>query len=483
ATKSLLKSAFVALLFAIHPLHVDSAAWVSQRKDLLCTLFGFASLLAYVKYVELPNYRRYLIVVIFFILGLMSKPMIVTFPFIMLLMDYWPLQRVITAKHNENGNVKQKTNVGRNCLFLIAEKVPLITLSLLASFLVIFTENKVGALTGIKTLSILDRLANAIVSYVKYIAMMFWPANLTFFYPHPVTIPVIEVIGALILISVITVIIFLVCRRKPYFLIGWLWYLGTLLPVIGLIQVGPHALADRYTYVPLVGLFIIVVWGITDLLQHWPFKKICLATISAAVIVSLSICTWYQVGYWKNSVTLFEHALKVLPDNYIALGNMGQYYIVNGEYDKGLDYTYKAIKMRPDLGHLYSNLAVIQYAKGNYTEAANYLTIAEKKSFKNGKTRKLLGDCYWLTGKWPQAVDAYKKALEINKGDISAKYNMALALAKMERKDDAVKQLQEILQSDPRDLNARKMLINLTCSKGDLADVMENKKPAGCAGN
>ncbi len=470
STKAPLRSAFVALLFAIHPLHVESVAWVSQRKDLLCTLFGFATLLAYVNYAEFPNPRRYILVIIFFILGLMAKPMIVTFPFVMLLMDYWPLQRLTVREDTRNDNIiaPPLINTGRRPFgFLLIEKIPLFFLSILASILVVITEHKADALTDLNVLSMADRFANAIVSYVKYIAMMFWPTKLTFFYPHPVSIPLVYVIGALLLLAAITFIVVLACRRQPYLFTGWFWYAGTLVPVIGLIQVGPHALADRYTYVSLIGLFIIIVWGVSDLTFRRRFGRLFLWAAGTVTIVSLTFCAWWQVSYWRSSITLFEHALKIAPQNYIALGNLGQFYINTGEYDQGLAYTYKAIQLKPESGLLYYNVGLVQHVRENYDKAIEYFKKAEEMSFKSDENRRLLGDCYRLTGKFEQAVDAYKRALEINSRNTSAAYGMTMALTEMGHKDEAVRELRIILITDPRHLDVRKILMRLALKNGD----------------
>lgn len=486
AAKAPIRSAIVALFFAIHPLHVESVAWLSQRKDLLCTFFGFASLLAYVNYSECPNRRRYAGVMIYFILGLMSKPMIVTFPFVMLLMDYWPLQRMMMKGAAGNGIV---TNAQELCIVrrpfgaLLLEKLPLVVLSVIASVLVIFTEHKVQALTDLKVLSITARFANALVSYVKYIAMMFWPANLTFYYPHPVTTPLAQVTGALLLLAVITAIIMLIWRRKRYLFTGWFWYVGTLVPVIGLIQVGPHAMADRYTYVPLIGLFIIIVWGASDLAARWQSGRLLLWVLLIVTAGSLSVVSWWQVSYWRNSVTLFEHALKIIPENYIALNNLGQFYITNGAYDKGLAYMNSAIQVKPKFGPLYYNVGLAMYGRRDYGKAIQYFTKAEQMTFVDDENRRMLGDCYRLTGEWRQAVDIYEKALEINIQNVSARYGMALALMEMERKDEADKELRKTLLADPHHLSARKILMLLALKRGDMTTVVTEGQKAVANGS
>lgn len=415
ATAAPLRSAFVALLFAIHPLHVESVAWVSQRKDLLCTLFGFASLWAYVKYAEFPSWYRYFPVIFFFVLGLMAKPMIVTFPFVMLLMDVWPLKRI--KWFPETGNAEEAPArakfVKTKILVLFAEKLPLIALSVIASVLVIYTEKKIGALTNLGDLAITTRAANAIVSYAKYIGMIFWPTGLAFFYPYPVSIPAIQIIGAATFILIVTLIALYAFRKIPYLLGGWFWYLGTLLPVIGLIQVGPHALADRYTYVTLVGLFIVMVWGVTDLAAKFRHKVILLWLVGLPLIAGLMLCSWHQIGYWRNSTTLFTHALTVTKNNHIAMNNYGFVLVGQGDVEKGIFLIKEAIKIKPKMGLLYHNMGAALYNAGRYDEAVEYLIKAKQLDFAKDETYRLLGESYLVLGKGEESVKAFQEALRL----------------------------------------------------------------------
>lgn len=432
ATAAPLRSAFVALLFAIHPLHVESVAWVSQRKDLLSTFFGFLCLLAYVKYAELPSWRKYLLVLVFFVLSLMSKPMIVTFPVVMLLMDYWPLMRMGSPGA---GVCRELENQSRSAVklpfkTLLLEKLPFFLLSAASSILVIFTERKVGALTRLENLGVAERFANAIVSYAKYIMMMFWPVDLAFIYPHPVTQPVLQVIGAAVIILAMTILIMLYFHYKPYLLFGWCWYLVVLLPVIGFIQVGPHALADRYTYVSLIGLFVILVWGVTDLSRKWRYRSIILSIVGLVTVVGFSISAWIQVGYWKNSVTLFEHAIKVTKNNYIALNNLGCAYTGNGEIDKGIYYLGEAIKIKPKYATLYNNMGIILFSQGKYEESISNLIKAQKMSFRSDVNFRYLGDAYLATGKDNLALEAYRNSLILNKNNDMAKIGIETILNK-----------------------------------------------------
>ena len=459
ATEATLRSAVVALLFAIHPLHVESVAWVSQRKDLLCTLFGFASLWAHVRYARSPGWRRYSLVAFFFILGLMSKPMIVTFPFVMLLLDYWPLQRLAAIRPNSSPTGRRFGE--RSFIMLLLEKLPLLVLSFSASILVIFTEKKAGALTNLENLSFMERAANAILSYLKYMAMMFWPTGLTFFYPHPVTIPPLQVLGAITILISLTFFIIRLYRSRPYLPVGWLWYLGTLLPVIGLIQVGPQALADRYTYVPLIGLFIIIVWGAIDLTVLWKHKDLFLGAIGLSAFAGLALLTSWQIGYWRNSITLFERSLQVTQGNYIALNNLGFIYIQKGEVDKGISYIEEGIKANPRFGLLYHNLGLGMYVKGNYEKAIECLTKAQSMSFRGDDTPRYLGDAYRLTGRNSQAMEAYRQALALNGGNLLARYGLALVLDETGRHEEAIKELRNILAIDEANIRVRKQLMKI----------------------
>jgi tetratricopeptide (TPR) repeat protein len=469
ATAAPLRSAFVALLFAVHPLHVESVAWVSQRKDLLSTLFGFASLYAYIKYALYPTLRKYLTVIILFIFGLMSKPMIVTFPVIMLLLDYWPLKRIeFNKNHNHyDREISLDRFSERSLTALLFEKLPLIFLSVAASILVFYTEKKVGALTSLENLNVAERCANAIVSYVKYLLMTLWPVNLAFIYPHPIDISISQTVGATLFITLITVVIIYIRQRKPYILLGWFWYLIVLFPVIGLIQVGPHAMADRYTYVSIIGLFIIFVWGIADLYERYRIKSSLLWIMASLIIIYFSFCSWIQVGYWRNSITLFEHALKVTKGNYIALANLGYVRMNGGEIEKGIAYTREAIKIKPRYGLLYHNLGVGLCIQERYGEAIEYFKKAQELSFVKDETYRYLGDAYRGSGKNELAIKAYKKALNIKSNNINAEYGLAMVMYKTGRKAEAVDKLKEILFYEPNNIRLWKQVLAILSEMGD----------------
>ncbi len=398
-TRSLWRSAFVAALFALHPLHVESVAWVAERKDVLSTFFWMLTMLAYAHYAERPSVSRYAWMFLAFALGLLSKPMLVTLPLVLLLLDYWPLHRL-----------------QRGIRHLVLEKVPLFMLTVGSSLATFYAQQHGGAVKGLTEFPIGVRAANAIVAYIGYIWKMLWPAKLSVIYPHPGTsLPVWYVLGSLVLLLGLTALALWVGRRHKYLIVGWLWYLGTLVPVIGLIQVGKQAMANRYTYVPLTGLFIIIAWGIPELLKksgvriqesedsERPTSKIQRSTpkakrrkeererggkgdsspinhqpstinhsLSAAavlILVVLSVCTWLQVGHWHDSLALFDYAVKSTTDNPTAMGNLGWAYSEKEDWKAAGDCFRKALKLRPNLYDLHYGLGLSYRMTGQYDKA------------------------------------------------------------------------------------------------------------------
>lgn len=307
-TGGLWPSAFVAALFAIHPLHVESVAWVTERKDVLSGFFFFLTLSSYVRYVEHPNLNRYLLIVLTFTLGLMSKPMLVTLPFLLLLLDYWPLNRLGFSDLNRPGWFM--------ILWKLAwEKIPLLILAIAFSFTTYLTTGRAGGVASLEKLPLWDRLGNSLHSYAAYIHKMVWPTGLAIFYPHPEDmISISETIWPILLLMSITSVIIFRVRQQPYLAIGWFWYLGMLVPVIGILQAGDQSMSDRYTYLPLIGLFIIIAWGAPDLFGCWRFRR-TLPILASGLLFLLMISTSNQVSYWRNSVSLFEHALAVTERN------------------------------------------------------------------------------------------------------------------------------------------------------------------------
>ncbi len=352
-TKAAWQSAFVAALFAVHPVHVESVAWVAERKDVLSTFFWMLTMAGYVHYVEDPRLKNYLAVLLFFVLGLMAKPMLVTLPFVLLLLDYWPLRR-FELKFNPR---------------LLLEKIPLFALAVLSCIVTYIAQNRGGAVVSLEQFPLDVRVENAIVSYIAYIGKTIWPNNLALFYPHPESLPLWQVVGAAVSFAAVTFVAIWKAKKAPYLAFGWFWFAGTLLPVIGIVQVGAQAMADRYTYVPLIGLFVAASWGIADLSQKWRLRQTVLIASSALILSFLVIAACRQVGYWNNSIELYDHALNVTGNNDIILNNRGVAYGKLGNIEESISDYDSAIKINPRYAEAYNNRGIAYGKLGNHRQA------------------------------------------------------------------------------------------------------------------
>lgn len=349
-TGAIWKSAFVAALFAVHPLHVESVVWIAERKDVLSAFFFMLTLCFYVYYTEKPAVTRYLLVVFFFICALMSKTIVVTLPAIMILLDYWPLKRFETHKNKFD-----------LILWQLKEKIPFFVLSTFFSFLTLGAQYNTTA----KNFAFVSRLANAPVAFVTYLEKTFWPHSLAVFYPFPETLPLSQIWGSVLLIIIISAAVVVTARRLPYLFVGWFWYAVTLLPVIGIIQVGRQAMADRYTYLPLIGIGVGLAWGLPLLLK----RKRILFSAGMALLVFWSLLAWRQCGYWKDSGSLFRHALQVTKNNYLAHNNLGMVLVDEDRIQEALDHYDKAISIMPDHFVIYCNKGVVYAKTGQYQQA------------------------------------------------------------------------------------------------------------------
>lgn len=362
------RSFFVAALFAVHPLHVESVAWAAERKDVLCAFFWLIAMLLYVRYVERPNPVRYLALSAVFVLGLMCKSIIVALPLTLLVIDYWPLLRGANAA-GRSVLPPQDNTPGRFSGHLL-DKVPLLLLATVSAVLTFRMQAQAGSLNPVDLHNFLLNCGNAALSYVNYMAKMVWPVKLAVFYPFVAeTVTVTKVLLATALLATVTVLALLWRRRYPYLLAGWLWYLLTLLPVIGILRIGRHALADRYTYMPLVGLFIVVVWGLADLFTALGLQKKTIAVFAGAIIAALMFTAFRQVGYWQNSYTLFRHAADVTVNNCITQNNLGEALFSKGQYDEAYPHIVEAIRIKPDFEVAFNNLGIINFKKGRVADA------------------------------------------------------------------------------------------------------------------
>lgn len=414
------RSALVAAFFALHPLNVDSVAWVAERKNLLSAFFWMLSLLSYYWYTNTPKRDRYLLTLILFALGLMVKPMLVTLPFVFLLLDFWPLKRLKCGPTPEHGPQKAQALTNKyqsiDTSKLIIEKIPFFALSLASVWLSIASTQHIKNMVTSDTVPMTLRISNALVSYVSYMGKMFWPFDLAVYYPFPASISLWKVAGAGGLLAALTGLFIFFMNRKRYLAVGWLWYLGTLVPVIGIVQGGLWpAIADRWAYVPLVGLFLIVVWGIFDVMQKWKFGKLVTAGLAITVIAGLFIATRFQLQYWKNSRTLFAHALEATAGNAVAHNNLGNALLEEGQTEAAINHYRSALRIDPN------------YAKAHMN----------------------LGNAFMKVGSVDEAVKHYVASIGINPLDAKAHNNLAVAFTAQGRFSDSHSHLQEALRLDP----------------------------------
>jgi len=468
-TGKLWQSGFVAALFALHPLHVESVAWVAERKDLLSTFFWMLTLWSYVRYVERSDFNRYLPVLFFFILGLMAKPMLVTLPFVLLLLDYWPLRRFELGSRDENNSQQRRFNFG-----LICEKMPLFFLSAVSSVVTYIVQESSGAVNSLAVIPFHIRIANATVSYASYIGKMIWPHNLAVFYPYPESIVSWKITGAGLLLGVISVIVCQMVRTKPYFAVGWLWYIGSLVPVIGIVQAGVQKMADRYTYVPLIGLFIIIAWGVPDILVRWRHKKIILAISTTFVLSAFMICTWFQVKNWQNSITLFEHALDVTVDNSIAHINLGEALAGQGKIDAAVRHYYEALRIKPNLAAPHLNLGVALKEGGKLSEAINHFSKVLGLKSDCAEVHYELGDTLDRKGDFASAIEHYLEAVRIKPDYAKVYNNLGVIQARQNKDKEAIAHFYKAIQIDSAYAGAYYNLGKIFTNQGKIEDAIFN---------
>jgi Flp pilus assembly protein TadD len=461
------RSAFVAAVFAIHPLRVESVAWVSERKDVLSGLFFMLTLWAYARYVQ--NARsgvRYLVVVVLFAMGLLCKPSIVTLPFVMLLLDYWPLRRFGggAAAGSKLANQRGGFSVFAH---LIVEKVPLFALSAAASVIAPMAEGK--AMTSSAGVPLLTRLGNPIMSYVTYLRQMIYPADLAPLYPFPSwDLSGWNIILALALLAAISATTVVAWRKRPYLLVGWLWYLGILVPMIGIMQVGGFAHADRFTYLPMIGLSIALTWTVADLSAGWRHRQMVLGGCAITILIALMFCAQTQVSYWQNSESLWTRTLACTSDNYIAHNDLGSALLQKGDVDKAISHFQTALQIKPGFTEAQNNLGTALLQKNNVDEAISHFQAALQIEPDDATAHNNLGDALLQKGDVNKAVAHFQTALQINPGYAEAHYNFGNALLKAGKADEAIVQYQQALQIKPDYAKAHNNLGSVLLQKGDV---------------
>jgi len=442
-------SGLVAAFFALHPLHVESVAWVAERKDVLSGFFWIATMGAYYRYVKKPGASRYLLVLASLALGLLSKPMLVTLPIVLLFLDYWPLRR------HENP-VTLFDDAERTYPFfrhafsrLVIEKIPLFVLSFAAGILALIGQRRIGAIQTMEVFPCRERFTNALVSYVGYIWKMVLPIDLAVYYPHAGMPPSWKWMGALVILIAITALVLRWARTHPYLPVGWLWYLVTLLPVIGFVQIGAQAMADRYTYIPLIGLFIMMVWGAYYAAGARKYPRITLGVFFPAVIIALMVLTTIQLSYWRDSRTLYGHALTVTEGNYLIHNNLGNELAAVGEMDEALVHYLEAVRIYPDYADSHYNLANAFARIGEDDRAIQHYLEAIRIMPDHEKAHYNLGITFARRGNLDKAIEYFSGTLKINPNSVDARYNLGSALAAKGEYNEAIAHFTEILRLEP----------------------------------
>jgi len=423
-------SALVAAVFAIHPLRVESVAWIAERKDVLSGLFFVLTLGTYERYVRRRSPAWYSAVVVLFALGLMAKPMLVTLPFVLLLLDYWPLERKDTKR-------------------LLVEKLPLLAMAAASSAATLWAQR--NAMQTIEHLSLSCRLENATVAYVGYIGQLFYPADLAVFYPHPGrSLPEWKIVASLVVLAAISAGIVSLRRRAPYLAVGWLWFLGMLLPVIGLVQVGAQSMADRYTYLPQIGLCIAMAWAAARLVRERRWNATAVAAVSALVLAILMGRAYEQASYWRDSETLWTHALTCTPPNAIAHCNLGSALVDRGKLQEGIEEYKKALAIDPKSVLAHSNLGMALTDVGQFKEAVEQLDAALSLDPEHADAHYNLGETLRRMGRLSDAIGHLRKSLTLKPDRADARTSLGAALGQQGHAAEAMEQLEIALKLDPR---------------------------------
>jgi len=458
-TGAIWRSAFVAVLFAIHPINVESVAWIAERKNVLSTFFWILTMLFYVWYVKKPNWKRYLPVFIIFALGLMAKPMLVTLPFVLLLIDFWPLKRtaIQTQNHTEIQNPLKEAKEKPG--FLILEKVPLFILSAFSIGIMFYLPQSTSASQFERSIDspFIQRIGNVIFSYVMYLKKLFWPADLYIPYLY-LNIPVWQIFLSAIILIIITFFVCKYFKRYPYLPVGWFWYLGTLFPVIGIIQIGEQTMADRYAYITFIGLFIMIAWGLEQISSKKTFLKKPFIYVSVVIITLLTVSTYNQIKLWSDTSTLFQYTIKKDPKNYAAYALMGQEMADHNENEKALYYYDKALKLNPGFYGSYINQGIILLRMGRHSEARKIFEKAMQLDPSSVNAYFMMGLSYLNNKDFDQAIAYSLKAIAIKPDYLDAYNLLGAAFVEKGKIEEGILQFEKILRIDPYNKNAQKNL-------------------------
>lgn len=501
-TGALWRSAFIASVFAVHPINVESVAWISERKNVLSTFFWMLTLLIYLWYAKHPTWKKYLLLITGFILGLLSKVMVVTLPFVLLLLDYWPLCRLKSDRPVENKTYPTKMKTLRHeIIFLIGEKIPLFALSALFSVFAVLAHRNENALFSLQNISLTERLSNAVLSYVLYIKKFFWPFDLAIIYPYNHDIPAWQIILSLMVLIAVTIYSCENFRKQPYLFTGWFWYLGTLVPVIGIVQVGDQAMADRYAYIPMTGLLLMLVWGGYDLVKEYLSKKL-VTLIGLVILAGLVWVAQRQVLYWQNTMTVFERALEVKENNAVAHSILAGEYLLRNLPEKALAHAHRAISLKPNdyntlirlagaydlMGDKEKRIEILRRAIGLQPESARAYLALCRIGMKSGRVLEVIKECRKAAelnsdidhtvihyefgivlatqGQYDEAASQIEKYLHSNPQNAIAHYNLAMIYLRQKKTDDAINHFQKTLRLKPEFAHAYYQLAKILKEKG-----------------
>jgi tetratricopeptide (TPR) repeat protein len=474
-TGALWQSAFVAAAFALHPMHVESVAWITERKDVLSSMFWFLTMLAYVHYVYKPSVARYIITLIAFSLGLMSKPMLITLPFVLLLLDYWPLNKI-----------RNPQSAIRN---LLLEKIPFFILASVFTVITYLTQHGSGIAANIGVSPLKYRLANAFFSYAVYIGKLFWPCNMAVYYPFKTTgsVTLWQLVLYVFLLGGVSLLALRFWNTHRYLLVGWLWFLGTLIPVIGLVQITGSAYADRFTYISYIGLFIMLAWGLPEFLSKCPpfgetslkagpYRKFVLGISSAVVLTAFGIISYRQVGFWNNSITLFSHAVEVTHNNVLAYYNLGNACLDLGRYQDAMEAYKQAVRIKPDFKEAFFNLGDAYANLNRYQDAIEAYQQAIRIRPDYAEAYSNIGAVFCKLGRYQDAIEPFKQAIRIKPDLAEAHCNLGVIFANLGRYQDAIESYKQAVKVKPDFADAHFNLGVACLAAGDKDSALEEYK-------